>query len=140
MNGSGSFSGTLPALPGQGPRHYLRQMSINNSRSLAIQTSRSDYDRGNAYPAPNYLRRANAFGIQESWDCKPSGERDLPSAGQPPCFIAPGSIWDGRKFPHLEPDMDALVPPPERLDGRRPVRRPDSEPGQTPGQSRRRGR
>ena len=39
MNGSGSISGTLPALPGQGPRHYLRQMSIINSRGLAFQST-----------------------------------------------------------------------------------------------------
>ena len=134
MNGSGSLSGTLPGRPGEGPRHYLRQMSIINSRSLAIQTQRQSHDRGNAYPAPNYLRRANALGIQEAWDCKPNGvQRDPEHPGEPPCFIAPGSIWDGRKFPRLEPDKFRLVPPPEGLEGRRPARVPSGSAGQTPG-------
>jgi phospholipid/cholesterol/gamma-HCH transport system substrate-binding protein len=122
MNGAGSISGTLPALPGQGPRHYLRQMSIINSRGLAIQTQRNTYDRGNAYPAPNYLRRANAFGIQEAWDCKPGGERKEPAAGEPPCYVAPGSVWDGNRFPQLEADKDKLVEPPEGTSGRGPAR------------------
>ena len=103
MNGSGSISGTLPnSLPGQGPRHYLRQMSIINSRGLAFNSQRQSFDRGNAYPAPNYLRRANAFGIQEAWDCKPIGDKPEPTAGEPPCYIAPGSIWDGNRYPQLE--------------------------------------
>jgi phospholipid/cholesterol/gamma-HCH transport system substrate-binding protein len=122
MNGAGSISGTLPALPGQGPRHYLRQMSIINSRGLAIQTQRASYDRGNAYPAPNYLRRANAFGIQEAWDCKPGGPRREPAAGEPPCYVAPGSIWDGNRFPRLEADMDRLVEPPRGTAGRTAAR------------------
>ena len=122
MNGSGSISGTLPATPGQGPRHYLRQMSVINSRGLAFNSTRQSYDRGNAYPAPNYLRRANALGIQESWDCKPNGPNPEPRAGEPPCFIAPGSLWDGKKYPQLVSGIDNLVPPPEGLEGRRPAR------------------
>lgn len=122
MNGSGSISGQLPALPGQGPRHYLRQMSIINSRGLAFSTQRQSFDRGNSYPAPNYLRRANAFGIQEAWDCKPRGEESKPAQGEPPCFIAPGSLWDGNKYPRLRSGIDKLVPPPEGTEGRRPAR------------------
>ena len=122
MNGSGSLSGTLPPIDGQGPRHYLRQMSVINSRGLAFNTERQPYDRGNAYPAPNYLRRANAFGIQEAWDCKPAGEQKDPEPGLPPCFIAPGSLWDAKKFPRLESNGDRLRPPPKGLEGRRPAR------------------
>lgn len=124
MNGSGSISGTLPAGdPGQGPRHYLRQMSVINSRSLAFNSQRQEFDRGNAYPAPNYLRRANAFGIQEAWDCKPlPGPKAEPTNGSPPCFIAPGSIWDGKKYPQLVSGVDKLVEPPAGVDGRRPAR------------------
>lgn len=124
MNGSGSISGTLPALPGQGPRHYLRQMSVINSRGLAFNSQRQSFDRGNSYPSPNYLKRANALGIQEAWDCKPVGTKPEPTAGEPPCFIAPGSVWDGNRYPQLESGKDKLVPPPEGLDGRRPVPRP----------------
>ena len=123
MNGSGSISGQLPPLNDQtGPRHYLRQMSIINSRGLAFNSQRQSFDRGNAYPAPNYLRRANAFGIQEAWDCKPIGVKREPSAGEPPCYIAPGSLWDGNKYPRLVSGGDKLVPPPEGVEGRRPAR------------------
>ena len=122
MNGSGSISGTLPGLQGAGPRHYLRQMSIINTRGLAFNSQRQNYDRGNAYPAPNYLRRANAFGIQEAWDCRPSGVQREPEAGQPPCYIAPGSLWDGKKFPRLESNDDKLREPPAGIEGRRPAR------------------
>jgi virulence factor Mce-like protein len=123
MNGSGSISGTLPGLDGAGPRHYLRQMSIINSRGLAFQSTRQPYDRGNAYPAPNYLRRANAFGIQEAFDCKPlEGEQPEPEPGLPPCFIAPPSTWDGNKFPRLESNDDRLRKPPEGLEGPTPAR------------------
>jgi phospholipid/cholesterol/gamma-HCH transport system substrate-binding protein len=125
MNGSGSFSGTLPPVNDQsGPRHYLRQMSITNTRSLAFSSVRQSFDRGNAYPAPNYLRRANAFGIQEAWDCKPTGPKPEATAGEPPCFIAPGSLWDGNKYPQLESGEDRLVPPPEGTEGRTPARAP----------------
>jgi len=120
MNGSGSISGQLPALPGQGPRHYLRQMSIINSRGFAFNSTRQSFDRGNSYPAPNYLRRANALGIQEAWDCKPIGVKKEPTAGEPPCYIAPGSLWDGNKYPRLRSGIDALVEPPQGLEGRRP--------------------
>jgi virulence factor Mce-like protein len=122
MNGSGSISGTLPPVDGAGPRHYLRQMSIINSRGLAFQSTRQPYDRGNAYPSPNYLRRANAFGIQEAWDCKPNGIQREPEAGLPPCYVAPGSLWDGKKFPRLESNDDRLREPPRGLSGRRPAR------------------
>jgi hypothetical protein len=97
-------------------------MSIINTRGLAFQSQRPDFDRGNAYPAPNYLRRANAFGIQEAWDCKPSGVQREPEAGQPPCYIAPGSLWDGKKFPRLESNDDKLREPPQGIEGRRPAR------------------
>ena len=80
---------------------------------LAFNSTRQSFDRGNAYPAPNYLRRQNAFGIQEAWDCKPSGVKPEPTTGEPPCFIAPGSLWDGNKYPRLRSGIDRLVPPPD---------------------------
>jgi virulence factor Mce-like protein len=120
MNGSGSFSGTLPSPAGQGPRHYLRQMGVIGARGLAFQTQRQSYDRGNSYPSPNYLRRQVPLGIYEAWDCKPSGPKREPTAGEPPCYVAPGSLWDGNRYPRLARNMDALVEQPEGTDGRRP--------------------
>jgi phospholipid/cholesterol/gamma-HCH transport system substrate-binding protein len=105
MNGAGSLNATLPGVPGEGPRHYLRQFSITNSRALGIQQTRPEYERGSAYPLPNYLRRSRALGIVESWDCKPSGgEQPEPKSStpaSPPCFVQPSQFWDNLKFPRL---------------------------------------
>jgi phospholipid/cholesterol/gamma-HCH transport system substrate-binding protein len=119
MIGGGSFNAKLPGLPGEGPRHYLRSISIQNSRSLGIQQTRPEYERAIAYGAPNYLKRDRPLGVIESFDCKPSGgERPDPSNGpsppaQPPCFVAPPSLWDGGMFPTLSRGEAPLRRPPE---------------------------
>jgi phospholipid/cholesterol/gamma-HCH transport system substrate-binding protein len=116
-NGGGSLSATLPPFPGEGPRHYLRQMGVINARSLGIARTRPVYERANAYPGPNYLTRARALGIPESFDCKPSGGevRDA-KKDEPPCFVAPRSLFDGRLFPRLEKGEAPLrAPPPDTL-------------------------
>jgi phospholipid/cholesterol/gamma-HCH transport system substrate-binding protein len=123
--GSGSLNGFLPALPGEGNRHYLRQFSITNSRSLAIQTSRQNWDRGLAYPAPNYMKRARVFGMTESWDCKPTnGEQRDPQPELPPCFVQPQSLFDGNFFPRLRRGEAPNRVKPEGNDGRRPAQLP----------------
>ena len=122
MNSSGTFGSTLPGLPGEGPRHYLRQMSLQGARSLGLRRIRPEYERGNAYPAPNYLNRAKALGIPESWDCKPSGgEKRDPEDGQPPCFVAPKSLYDGRQFPRLGRGDSPLRPNPRGTLGTEPA-------------------
>ncbi len=122
-NGGFALNATVPGLPGEGPRHYLRQFSITNSRSLGIQQTRPDYDRGNAYPAPNYLKRARLLGIPEAWDCNPAGGvKPQPTNGQPPCFVQPAQLWDGRQFPHLERGDGRLREPPPGNTGTRPAR------------------
>jgi ABC-type transporter Mla subunit MlaD len=117
MNGAASLSGNLGALPGEGPRHYLRQYTLINSRSTAIAQTRPDHDRGNSYPSPNWYKRKKVFGIGEAWDCKPTGgvKKD-PSNNQPPCFVQPPQLWDGKQFPRLE-EGGELKPPPRDLDG-----------------------
>jgi phospholipid/cholesterol/gamma-HCH transport system substrate-binding protein len=121
-NGGGSLSATLPPFPGEGPRHYLRQMGVINSRGLGIARTRPVYERGNAYPAPNYLTRAKALGIPESFDCKPAGgEVREPKNGEPPCFAAPRSLFDGRIFPRLERGVAPLRPPPPDTLGSEPA-------------------
>ena len=120
MNGAGSLNANLGRLPGEGPRHYLRQFTIINSRSSGIATSRSDYDRGNAYPAPNYYKRKKAFGIGEAWDCKynaPPGEQKDPKNNYPPCFVQPPQLYDGKYFPHLEKGVVRLKDEPGPLEG-----------------------
>jgi virulence factor Mce-like protein len=123
MNGAFALNAKVPGLPGEGPRHYLRQFSITNSRSVGLQRTRPEYDRGNAYPAPNYLKRARLTGgTPEAFDCKPTGgtKREA-TAGSPPCFQQPASLWDGRQFPRLERGDGRLRRPPAGNAGTRPV-------------------
>jgi phospholipid/cholesterol/gamma-HCH transport system substrate-binding protein len=121
VGGSGSLNGFLPGLPGEGPRHYLRQFSITNTRSLAIQTSRQAWDRGLAYPAPNYMKRGRVLGVTESWDCKPLGEQNMPSHELPPCYIQPPSLFDGNHFPRLRRGHAPNRVKPQGNEGRRPA-------------------
>ncbi len=125
MNGAGSLSATLPGLPGEGPRHYLRQMSVINSRGVGLMQTRPEYDRGNAYGAPNAYKRARLVGgIVESWDCKPvaggKSKADA-TAGSPPCWVAPPSLYDGLRFPRLKKNVAPVKPPPKDNAGTRPA-------------------
>lgn len=120
--GGNTLNATLPTPEGEGPRHYLRQIGIINARGLALQRTRPDHERGNSYPAANYLKRARSFGVVESFDCKPSGgERRDPAAGQPPCFVQPLSLYDGTRFPALRRGEDELKPKPAGNTGREPA-------------------
>jgi phospholipid/cholesterol/gamma-HCH transport system substrate-binding protein len=123
MNGAGSLSATLPPLNSEeGPRHYLRAYSVNNSRSLGISRTRPEHERGNAYPAPNYIKRLAPFGIPESFDCKPTGgEKPGTSNGSPPCFVAPRSLWDGGVYPRVRSGEAPIRPNPEGTAGSEPA-------------------
>jgi phospholipid/cholesterol/gamma-HCH transport system substrate-binding protein len=123
-NGGFALNAGVPGLPGEGKRHYLRQFSITNSRSLGLQRTRPEYERGNSYGAPNYLKRARLTGgVQESFDCKPTGGvKPEATNGSPPCFVQPESLWDGNQFPRLIRGDGRLRPPPKDNEGRRPVR------------------
>ena len=122
MNGAGSFGSTLPPLTAEeSPRHYLRAYSAINARSSGISRTRPSYDRGNAYPAPNYLRRFRALGMTEAFDCKPGGERSEPASGEPPCFVAPKSLFDGGQFPRQESGVAPIRDPPPGTLGSEPA-------------------
>ena len=122
MNGAGSFSAVLPGIGGEGGRHYLRQFGVINARGLGLNRTRPPYEIGNAYPAANYASRSRPLGIYEAFDCKPAeGERPEPVNGEPPCFVAPPSLWDGLRFPRLEKGKAPLVPAPGPYDGREPA-------------------
>jgi virulence factor Mce-like protein len=121
-NGGGTLNATFPPLNEQeGPRHYLRAYSAINGRSLGIQRQRPSYDRGNSYPSPNYLRRARPLGITEAFDCKPRGPRRDPEPGEPPCFLQPGSLYDGGVFTKLGRGEAPIRPNPPDKEGRRPA-------------------
>ena len=102
-----SLNSTLtPLSPNEGPRHYLRQFSISNTRGIQLAQTRPTYERANAYPLPNYQKRMRPLGMTESFDCDNTGlggngERPDPAQGEPPCFIQPPHMWDNRKFPRL---------------------------------------
>lgn len=124
-NGSGSLNGTLPPKAGEGPRHYLRAVSVINSRGLAIQRTRPNYDRGNSYPTPNYQLRARPLGAYEAFDCKPAGgEKVEPEAGLPPCFVQPGHLYGGTLYPRPTKGEDDFVASPRGEAGVRPPAQP----------------
>ena len=91
----------------EGPRHYLRQFSISSTRGLTLQQSAEpSYVRGNAYPLPNYLKRMRAFGMTETFTCRNTGlpgdgTRKDAAQGEPPCFVQPPQLWDGKMFPRI---------------------------------------
>jgi virulence factor Mce-like protein len=130
-NGVGSLYGRLaPNGPDEGPRHYLRQFGIINARGLGIQTSRQTWERGNAYPSPNFYNRFRPLGTLETWDCKNTGapgngEVEEPNtssnASAPPCFIQPPNMWGGEHFPRVNKGDDRLRPPPQGNDGTMPA-------------------
>ena len=103
-----SLNATMPALgPNEGPRHYLRQFSISNTRGVQLSQTRPTYDRGNAYPLPNYLKRMRPLGMTEAFSCANTGfpgdgTRSDSGQGEPPCFVQPPQLWDGKKFPRIQ--------------------------------------
>ncbi len=104
-----SLNATMPPLSeNEGPRHYLRQFSISNTRGVQLSTTtRPSYERSNAYPLPNYLKRMRALGMTEVFDCTNTGfpgdgTREEPANGEPPCFVQPPHLWDGKKFPRIQ--------------------------------------
>ena len=122
-NGGGSFSSVLPPLTAnEGPRHYLRSYSASNARSAGISRTRPSYDRGNAYPSPNYFRRARPLGMFEAFDCKPNGVQREPANGEPPCFVQPKTLWDGGAYPRLGRGEAPVRKPPQGNDGSAPAR------------------
>jgi phospholipid/cholesterol/gamma-HCH transport system substrate-binding protein len=141
-SGSATLNGVYEGVDGKG--HLLPQYGINNSRSLGAQPTRPNYERANAYGAPNYLNRAFVFGAVESFnDCKnvggpgPKGQLEDPQAGgapgigateMPPCFVAPKSLYGGTQYPLVQKGEDDFIrkpSPPEGSDGANP-RAPDN--------------
>ena len=127
---SGSLNAALPPLnENEGRRHYLRQYSITGTRTLALTGTRPTWDRGNAYPLPNYLKRFRPLGMTETFDCKNTGiqgdrgQKPDPSQGEPPCIIQPPHLWDNRQFPRIGPG-NKIVPKPQGNAGTRQPRIP----------------
>lgn len=110
-----------PRGPNEGPRHFLRQIGMINGRGLALSQVRPEYDRGNAYLAPNAHMRMRAAGILESFDCAPAGgEKPQPTEGSPPCFVVPPALWGNDQFPNVVKGESPVVPPPSGNAGTAP--------------------
>lgn len=121
--GGASLSAVLPGKTGGGPRHYLRQFGIINTRGIGIQRTRQEYDRGNAYPAPNYLKRFRPLGALEAAECSAAdGPKPNPSSGSPPCFEQPKSLFNGELIPTLERGEAPIVDPPKGNEGTKPAK------------------
>ena len=124
-NGVGSLFGSLEPLNDQeGPRHYLRQFGVTNARGIGIQTQRQVWERGNAYPSPNYYNRFRPLGALEAWDCDNTGEGEVedpvtspPNNTAPPCLIQPPQLWGGEQFPNVNKGEDDLRRPPQGNEG-----------------------
>jgi virulence factor Mce-like protein len=143
-SGSATLNGRYEGVSGEG--HLLPQYGINNARGLGAQTTRPNYERGNAYGAPNYLNRAFLGGIFESFnDCLnaggdgPKGQLEDPQPGgvpgadteMPPCFVAPKSLYSGTQFPRVESGEDDLRDKPSPPEG--PDPNPKLDNGAYPG-------
>ena len=128
-SGAATLNGRYAGVSGEG--HLLPQYGINNARSLGAAITRPNYERGNAYGAPNYLNRAFLFGTVESFgDCRnaggdgPNGQIEDAQPGgapgvateMPPCFVQPQSLYSGTQFPRVrtgEDDFRRKPSPPE---------------------------
>jgi virulence factor Mce-like protein len=114
--GGTAFHYNVAPQPGGLPGYALAQFGVVNGESIQLRQERPATERGNAYLAPNNYNRATRFGIEETFDCKPTGGEvktasDDGSTQIPPCFVQPRSLYDNRFFPHLDPGHVYLKQP-----------------------------
>ncbi len=109
--GGAALNASVIGTTKQFPRNYLKQFGVVNGRSFAFSRGRPNFDRGNAYSAPNYLARGKPLGFFETFNCsQPGGPNPDPrDPGNPggndaegPCIIAPPLAFDGGQFPRVE--------------------------------------
>jgi phospholipid/cholesterol/gamma-HCH transport system substrate-binding protein len=127
---SGFITNASADLSGQaGGERYQTQVGIIEPRSFQRFTTRPYFERGNAYLAPNALQRGIALGTIESFDCNAAGGEqpdpvDDPPPGRsptPPCFVQPGSLYDGKRYPRLFRGKAPKVDAPGFREGRTPA-------------------
>ena len=129
---AGFISGAAPDLTGATGRpelgRYQTQVAVIGARSFDRPTRRPARENGNAYPAPNATSRGAAlYGgrVNEAFDCTPSGgERKDPqdtAPTAPPCFVAPPSLYSGKRFDKLERGVAPVRRPPQGLEGGKPA-------------------
>ncbi len=130
-------SSDLNSQPG-GQRVQSQIAIIDPTTSLTKYTTRPRWERGNAYLEPNALRRALDLGVFESFDCKPEGgtlrdpvdsrqppplnDQQDPATERPPCFVAPPSLYGGKKFNAQKKGVAPNRPAPQGTAGNSPAR------------------
>jgi phospholipid/cholesterol/gamma-HCH transport system substrate-binding protein len=133
-NGNYSFHHILPGGTQNPPEFVLEQFSNNTANSLGFKSTRPATERANSYVQPNTYVRAPAFGVIESFDCKPAGG-NVPDPSDPdpsnpaaamgpnspnahlPCFQMPVNFWDHKHFPRVNKGEAPLVPNPKGNEG-----------------------
>ncbi len=123
-------SADLNSQPG-GQRVQSQIAIIDPFTSLTRYTKRPKWERGNAYLEPNALRRGLDLGTFESFDCKPEGGTlrnpvdaaplPDPDAERPPCFVAPPSLYSGKKFNFQRKGVNPNKSAPQGTEGTRPA-------------------
>jgi len=119
-NGEGGYMGNGAA------EHYLPQIAIIDGRSFQRRPNRPEWERANAYVAPNAYKRAIRLGVIESFDCRPNGGEQRNPEGQgedaePPCYEQPPFLWGHEKFPRLRRGVAPLVAAPKGREGTEPA-------------------
>ncbi len=117
--------------------HYLPQVALIDGQSFQRSATPPGNDRGNSYPQPNAYQRAVAGGVLENFgSCPGGGEQvepvDTPTGGiplleslgvgsEPPCLVAPRSLYTNTEFPDLGRGRAPRVDAPQGLEGTEPV-------------------
>ena len=127
--GTGGYQGGTP----RGNEHWLPQLALIDSQSFSRNPTRPSFDRGNAYPAPNAYERMPAAGVIESFSCP--GGQEVPNpkdtrlpgplaalgvGAEPPCLVAPPSLYEGQKYPRLRRGRAPKVDGPRGIAGTEP--------------------
>ena len=101
------------------------QVGPIDDRSFENTSTSPVWERGNAYLAPNAISRALSLGTFESMTCDPSGgevhdpDEDGSRTGeiQPPCFVAPPSLYDGKQYNFLHKGEAPIIDAPSGMQG-----------------------
>ncbi len=121
-------SSDLNSQPG-GQRVQNQIGIIDPATAFTNIRKRPKNERGNAYLEPNGLLRGMSLGTTESFDCKPEGGQltdpvdgtsPLDTSKRPPCFVAPPSLYSGKKYNFQRKGNAPVKSPPQDAAGRRP--------------------
>jgi len=120
--------------PDNGSQRYQVNFGVVEPRSFERFTKTPDFERGNAYMAPNALLRAANLGVIESFNCPGGQQREpvdiqvnplLDPPTEPPCFQQPGSLYDGKQFVVPRRGRAPKVDKPRPTSGTRPAQDPN---------------